>query len=514
MTTKPESSYVTRISSGDLKSIIDQHYKFRDNAIRQLNTIWSSDDTYKYPNLDFISHHNRYFYHNNRDLCGISPTKQFGRGKAGTAYLVKLGTRQYIIKVIYNIALDQYLSLNIHTIDNYDSQYLAYSPSIVYNSHICEHNGKRFRGIIGVTGGNFTNQTVMHMIINAILDKEKTINQNFVYQYDAYTCSGTNKQIDGYNIMDLAKHGDLSDYIEHLPDSQINDTLIINIMSQLLPPLALLKCKKYGFTHNDLKCKNVFVDQNNGGIICKLADFDKSGIYWNKIRFNTRFESQLIKTTASVLKHKHKGYPVYIDSVIGPYYKIYFGPSGEQIYTMYTSKPMHMSFDIYTLVLSLVREPNVYNLYKTGKLPIITTMLELLFDRNDLSTVLHRIDHDIEQYNKYLMEQHINPSDVSTDHLVDALHNLRSITRISASLGDIKLKVDVTQLYHLFDSPSNLDVDQHVEPVSQLDNKVLKLSAGSRLGGSYHVCVDQCKNHKCTTNSYSSLGYVYEYDNC
>ena len=62
--------------------------------------------------------------------------------------------------------------------------------------------------------------------------------------------------------------------------------MFTDIMNQLLPTLQLLKTKHFGFLHADLKARNIFVQIKDKTPIYKLADFDKSSIYFRGIRFH------------------------------------------------------------------------------------------------------------------------------------------------------------------------------------------------------------------------------------
>ena len=123
----------------------------------------------------------------------------------------------------------------------------------------------------------------MHLIFNEILQDS----ENYLYQYDAFYCKGS-----GYNIMDIASERDFSAYLDSnnfaadkakWPQlAGVLDTM----MTQLMFPLALLKSDLFGFVHADLKCRNLFLHRKEDGqLVFKLGDFDKSSIFWNGVRF-------------------------------------------------------------------------------------------------------------------------------------------------------------------------------------------------------------------------------------
>lgn len=195
-----------------------------------------------------------------------------------------------------------------------------------------------------VRSDNFTNQTILSMIINNILSK-KNIN-NYVHQYDAFLCldvqntaeinnesssdvtsfmknilSGTkiisnyifesvanklgtsteNVKLNGVTIMEVANKGDLDGYIRQKETTVFRDFLHNDLseqyndvndffncmMEQILKPLSVLHNAKYAFVHGDMKSKNIFVHETEAGeVIYKLADFDKSSITYNGVRFH------------------------------------------------------------------------------------------------------------------------------------------------------------------------------------------------------------------------------------
>ena len=63
------------------------------------------------------------------------------------------------------------------------------------------------------------------------------------------------------------------------------DNFLSSMIKQILQPLSILHHSQYAFIHGDLKSKNIFVKINNGKYLYKLADYDKSSITFNGIRF-------------------------------------------------------------------------------------------------------------------------------------------------------------------------------------------------------------------------------------
>lgn len=391
-----------------IDKLIEGREDQRITALNELNNIClqvkkilaNKEILMKYPNLDFISNFGKYFNFNKPELCKLlMEGKYLGGGKAGIAYIIKIGNKDYIIKRINVDKIDEYLSIKIHN-TQYNNQYLINNPCVQFNQHQFKYFNDIFNGHISAVGNNFSNQTCMHMILSNILDSFSNMKNNYIHQYDAFYCQDTKTStILGCNITTLANKGDLSEYIEKLSSDNINDTFISDVLQQLLRPLGCLKCKKYGFLHADLKCRNVFVyqDPQNQKVYYQLADFDKSSIYWKGIRFHTRLSPTLRKLTGLIKKIIGDIY----DSTGGEYYLSRLIP--DNIQTMFSSKPIYMSFDVYTFIYSLLREPKIFEQYQQNKLSLFDKVLRILFPNNEhLQNIIGNI---IPKYNKYIQNQ-------------------------------------------------------------------------------------------------------------
>lgn len=225
---------------------------------------------------------------------------------------------------------------------------------------------------LAVQSDNFTNQTILSMIINHIMTENKC--ENYVHQYDAFMClnidtdanvvdeterdnestftsimrktfegikttgkyfieqmadtfdtTTENVKLNGVTIMDVANQGDLDSYIRRMtrtefsefnPNTTVNDKVyeevtvfFNNVIEQIMKPLDLLHSSKYAFVHGDMKSKNVFVHKKEDGtIVYKLADFDKSSINFNGVRFHNSGDGiikSIKKLTGSKFLHIH-----------------------------------------------------------------------------------------------------------------------------------------------------------------------------------------------------------------
>jgi hypothetical protein len=146
------------------------------------------------------------------------------------------------------------------------------------------------------------------MLLEIILDEYKECKHNYIKQYDAMLCYGTeanfdpvegkswlqylqenasgafdyvgkkigflNPQIDGLNFMEVADAGDLHGHLFSIQKERFStirgveditpDTFgklskfLDGMIKQLLRPLSILRHPKCAFIHGDLKTKNIF----------------------------------------------------------------------------------------------------------------------------------------------------------------------------------------------------------------------------------------------------------------
>lgn len=302
-----------------------------------------------------------------------------------------------------------------------------------------------------------------------------------------------------------------------------------------MTPLSILKSKQFGFLHADLKCRNVFVKNIDGKPKFKIADFDKSSIFWKGIRFHLSLPTKF----AGLLNNKlfDKGY---IPSDDSTYYclntymlntRITEDKNILQMYTMYSWNPIYMSFDIYTFVLSLLREPKVwrYMIPKVTSLNIdIKTKInkdnsteskffnlcaELWFP-DDWIIIIAECNRLYDLYETYDDAGKIN-------HLI----KMRSITEITTYIGisKMKLKINIDHIYTMLNIVPPSYYDSIINSNTyDMTNKYLLLS-NQPYGGIRHICIDKCtnnnknKNYECHTPPYSTITNAYsqlDTDNC
>jgi hypothetical protein len=473
--------------------------------------------------LTFTSDYGRFMMLNDTCLCtniisekpvgraNLKIGRAFGKGKVGAAFLLENPSFNLILKQIKNVhAKPAYIGLQIITDIHKDA--FRMNPSIVYNLLKMHHyvpagyltRGKDTvkDGILAAKCDGFTNQTCIHMILNEILGDCV----NYVYQYDAFYCGA-----DGYNIMETANAGDLSTYLSN-PKTVINDEMLIDMIEQILSPLSILKNVKYGFIHADLKCRNIFVDIDRAGkVTYKLADFDKSSIFWNGMRFHN-IDNDWLSTNESTWAVPEAKYAIAVlpqgkksvynlqslTSICAK--ETYFGGAmaaaackvgnlGKQLqlYTMFSPLGFFLTFDVYTFMGSCLLEPTVWKFYLSNPKSRFAKVWRGLFMVDQLPIV----------------DEAIRAQHSTKEGKVEHLDSMRSISTISNIIITNKI-----WMIENFDDIMDLVglkvpvVGSRTEPASVILSEIGK------------VCITDCIKSQCTTNRYSNKLKVYNSDAC
>jgi hypothetical protein len=374
-----------------------------------------------------------------------------------------------------------------------------------YGSHSQQFDILRYN--LQVPSDNFTNQTLLHMILNEYLGD----NPNYLYQFDSFYCLDEKGYVDGYNITEFSNSEDLSKFISNNP---LTDEILGNIIIQIMTPLFVLKHPKIGFLHSDLKPKNIFVNQiENGNYQFKLADFDKSSIFYRNIRFYNNHFNYTLSSTGDLLNKTP--FPLLI-SETKPSYEYYsmgdtnfYGKHiGFHEFIMSNPQGFYSSFDIYTFFYSLILEQRVYLFLKDRPKSFIWLIYEYLFHHNEK-----------DEWNKFITNiREINDRKISGD--------ITSIKFYWQQFKDnnFKLRYNVDYIYELLEINKNsikgkfpqktLDLIEITEP----SNTIFYIS------NDHHLCTinpDEKIDNTCRTNIYSKISkdprdfgrsYLYGYD--
>ena len=494
----------------ELKNQLDNKATERETFFHNLMNIDVDSKNNYILNIDYISNFKDMFNIDINCLCKTlqlkdNPNtnyvyyigKQFGSGATGVASQICVrneSKREFcplIMKAMANSTMNDYLSLRISGFNN-----LTFLTNIMHNQEnyniwkIKDYKGYTSNKIISAGGSGFVNQTNIHIALNNILKN----NPNYLYQYDAFFC---NENKSGYNITELANSGDLSDFINK-DTTIINDSVLLNILQQVFTPLFILKDPLYMFNHSDLKPRNVFVNvQDDGKFICKLADFDKSSIFWNGIRFYNNIIPSYIKGNFAgkmILEQFLNKCP----RDYGYSYTLTTSVHLIQLFTMHNHAPSYQSYDFYTFIIGLITEPKVTDfLLSTNYKSEIFKIIKEMFTDKDIKTLITIM----KEYNTTWK----TGSEFDKEELLKRVVKLSNIKEMIIN-NELVFKKNVDFLIDMLD----LKIPEQVS--KQKPEIVLKKSYKNKL------CKDKCKGYMtgnyCDTNKYSSKGLIYDNDYC
>lgn len=477
-------------SYDELMTIIESRYTSRDELLTNIMSV----GPHNIRDLEFPRDFYQLLLVNDKCLCRDFIEERTSRpmpftilrgdaksGKVGTTHQIDvLGHpgMKLIIKSIKNVQYRGYLSILVepllkskltsHALIN---QYYNQNPFI-------STEGTPI--LISIRSDNFSNQTIIHMLMETILSPYH--NRGYVYQYDAFICGApsalsyenTLGNYVGYNIMEYANHGDLSNYFEKLL-TPLTTEIVDDILGQLFTTLNILTQPEYSFVHSDLKAKNVFVmEEPDGNIIYKIADYDKASITWRGVRFYNRgpIGAEVAKTTSETLatttqglfglfgqplretKSEIFGYlpnPSTKDGIA--YYKI---PTlaNTALAIRHNAIPFYKSYDVYTFLFSLMMEPPFYRWYRDTHDSKFHRIWERLWEPNQ-----YQIIRDI--IGKLYVDYIQTPMTLRKDFLT----RMRSIAEINNLLhqNSILLRVDIQFVYDILEIPMPEYIDiQHL----------------------------------------------------
>jgi len=456
-----------------LKILIEKRYQKRQEALNKLMLI--GDEPYL-SGKDFFNNFYGYFYIDDDCLCNkiisnqskiIQVGKIFGEGKTGKTYLLDFSNiTSLILKSMKINEIKQYLSVRLLTPTEYVKNM---NPANKMNSWKTQKGEK----IIVVQGDNFSNQTCLHLILNMILKD----NPNYVYQYDAFYCQ-KNEGIYGYNIMETADKGDLSNFLLSSDNWDLMD-----IVKQIFNPLSILKRSKYGFHHADLKTKNVFVQTGkNGKIIYKIGDYDKSSITWNSVRFyNATLD--YFNAASWIINTK---FPLIDDK----YYTLQSQTGSLQLWTMHYPFGFFLSYDFYTFMYSLMMHPKIWEASIKNK--DFLNLWESMWEKDDFEIIMNHIKTEQTKYNE-------------TQDKNKQLESMQSMTNINKFFSSYAFKFKYNFIPFLEKAG--------IKFADSVKKDILNFKESS----SGKICYDRCDKW-CTTNAYSKSGVfsstIYEWDYC
>lgn len=486
----------------EYKKICTEKNNKRSTEFKNLfkNTVLENESqTYRHPNTNFLHMFKQLMHSNNVNLCNdiniynLVPGKTF-TGKMGVASIIKVGETELIMKkVIIPENLDNITLSFTEVTDKLTQLY----PAVEYNKVLIND---KFN-LLYVSSHPFYNQSVMHLALNDILNWQKL----YIYQYEYFTCG-----IYGCNIMEKAEC-DLSEYFE-LDTTVITDELLVAVLNNILFTLGFLQCKKFGFTHADLKCKNVFVKKSDNKYMFCIADYDKSSIFFNGIRF----KCQSIDIQNSVVRNLAENF-------IQSQYKIDEKNNTYKLHTLlphvFPQRSMSITpstYDIYTFIYSMMREPKVWNKvygekkenYINAKFPMFKKIWVALWDTHEYNVVMEDLKEQHDKVNTKAINTTIplNTEELKNTNntLKNMLKDMRSIASMCSSLKKYKLLFNLKNIYDII----NININKYKDENYYWNNTVPHSSWYDEKIDCYHEGIE-IKNQQKNTYSGVCSRHIY-----
>jgi len=294
----------------------------------------------------------------------------------------------------------------------------------------------------------------------------------------------------------------MSNYINKLEPHLIDDVFLIDMLEQILTPLISLKDPRWLFNHSDLKTRNVFVDMgSNGKPVYKLADFDKSSVFWNGVRFynNTHDYQTSVLLTEDDYKYR---FDIPKVTEAGKALVGIFGGSTEagdnlnltignaliQMYTMHNPLPTFKTFDYYTFMYSLMLEEKIYDYVNIHRNSRFFKIFAQMWQEDQINVVMNALA--IARRSNTLKEK-VKLSFIKKSFLKYKLY----------------LKKDCSFL----EDDLELNIPNYPNPKKDGEPLIETVDG--------HFCIGKCeRNNKnslktnCATNRYSKKGGIFEYE--
>ena len=490
----------------EIERQLAENYFTREQAFQAL--LKFSPDTQTW-NMDFVSKFYTYFLIDEDCICkqlfdpeitgedtSIFELGQvFATGKVGSAseLLLKDSKERYVVKSVRVSRLKKYLSVVPLAITQAAE---SMNPGISANTWTFKKSRGVEKGVIVIQNDDFTNQTCLHMILNLLLGP----NPNYIRQYDAFYCQNTEtSKYFGYNVMPLSNGGNLFSYLNKV---EVTDELLIEIMRQICTPLVTLKQPQHAFVHADLKCMNIFVNlTDDEQPIFQIADYDKSSVFWNGARFYnaskdyTAFSSYL---TDDYKVKVHRSSQLYYD--LYSYTQAYANIPIVQLYTMHNPYGFFLSYDFYTMMMSLLQHPRVWEFVKSRDTDFMSLWRKMWFDEADFDKVMNFVERS------HLQEK-------QTQSMTD-------MNRFYSSIH-LKFRFDFEYIYEHLGLPTGPQARSSVSSLRGLKERQNSDELYITQQGSGHVCTHIPFESWCNTNTYSytKLGFsgrvtkLYDWDN-
>lgn len=350
---------------------------------------------------------------------------------------------------------------------------------------------------VNVSLSKFMNNTIISYIINIIIDEIRRTNH--VKILDTFFCTLNQKYI-GFSIFEkytssIELFNQLFIKSEHNKCLEIAEKLLEQIIG------ILEKLKQYSFSHGDLVLNNIQFNEKKNEF--KVSNYRNSKIVWNGIIFHS-FNKNSKNIIPSFFLEERKNYFVikynqpfsltFLKSEIDDFFEnmqinldLKESTAVYNFILMIRNNPIlkFESFDIYTLVTSLLVEPiisqcifseNMQSSFKKSKLFKIT---QILFYKDDWNILKKRIK---KIYQKYTPIDFSNTSEFK-DYLGknDILDYIRKYTTLIYLLYDLRIKKNL-KIFHLFEI--------------EKEKKNINFNYPYKFSKSKKLCITKCKKTK------------------
>jgi len=497
-------------------------------TLLKLNTISPLIIDAKTTNLDAINDISEYFYSDHPKFNEL--IKKYGVTKNNDKVII-IEDVPCLLKD-YNESKEERLSFRIPVFDNDE----LLPQTMRENGYLVNNNVDIVNkyGYLCAFGNNIMTDTYISTIIK-ILAQKYVSSKNYVSNYITFFINENGYQIKNYYELSLTKF---------LSTIEINEEIIMDILQNILNGLLVLKSNEYGFVHGNLTTDNIFVKKLNKYVFA-IGNFQNSSIFYNGIRFanrNSMEKQQFFKVESGCYTVTTKEILTYI--------------------------PIHASYDVYIFMVSLLAHPNVFNFFNKNN-DLFKKIYLKLFTESDLSKISDDISLVVKVFSEkyqsieeFVNKQNLSPIKINKDEIFNDLNKLdydkfntkytkehgktfyptyfsrntilRKFVReyydskksinIIAVINGVKLKENINDFYNeiIGTNPSEIIIDANNLPYKGYPGRYFQLSKKTALQAEYHLCIDKCTtnaeiditNQVCSTNKYTSTGYIYHWDYC
>ena len=469
-----------------------------------LNTIRPSRFGAKMSNIGAVQQIDRFFYRAENEAALQNLPTQTSKINIGgvTCRLYRRDTWK------------DHLSLRIILEKNIFPEEMANNRYLVKNNLPNIQKNINTYGYIYIFSSEINTDTYISLILGILSSKHQIPDYPFIKNYLTFF-----NKTNGYQIKEEYDNT-LGNYINTLEKISIDH--IKHIIREVLTLIFIFQSNEYLFVHGNLTLDRILVKGDPP--LFKMSNFQYSSIFYNGIRFCNEdlMRLEVIYPTDGTTYQMDQPYKSCI--------------------------PIHMSYDIYVFMVSLLSNPKIYDYFSENKAEF-KDIYGALFDAE--SVLLGRVaDHNRRLYDilqkepnesikkdlltltkeEFLLK---NPSYVPgySSYLITNIPSTYYLLKdnIFDIMKGLKLKINIDPFYLAFINSRPRDLDLVAEPpYKRYPLKYFLLSVDA-YGGIPHLCQDECKPNRddnvsykekpaCHTNEFgttTALGYrSYNWDYC